>query len=74
MTKKYLGVWAPCTSWICMDKEKCKNEEQTRTLNMSNTNKGMQKDKEKLLKKKLRIFFSLLRSSLKLNVLFQLYH
>lgn len=57
-----------------MDKEKCKNEEQTRTLNMSNTNKGIQKDKEKLLKKKLRIFFSLLRSSLKLNVLFQLYH
>lgn len=57
-----------------MDKEKCKNEEQTRTLNMSNTNKGIQKDKEKLLKKKLRIFFPLLRSSLKLNVLFQLYH
>lgn len=27
MTKKYLGFWEPCTSWICMDKEKWENKE-----------------------------------------------
>lgn len=31
MTKKYLGFWEPCKSWICMDKGKCQNKEKSWT-------------------------------------------